>query len=356
MEFLATEEACKVLGRSLMVEGTRYLSYSGSSISFTFVGRKASCELFSDAGNWDETLKGWMAVYYDEETEPALRFECEDGTKEYVLFESEEKRQVTIRLERYSEAAFAKCGVKKLWIDTEELLPPPEKKQRKIEIIGDSITCGYGVEAKSELMPFHTAQENPEKSYSLRTARALDADVHLVSWSGIGVISRYVEPEVEEPLNDWLMPMLYRYTDASVSKDILKQQESDWEKWDFTRFVPDLIVVNLGTNDASYCREVRERHEDYARAYGEFLSFIRKNNKDAKILCVLGTMDHRLCETLEKTVHSIGENNHDTKLFYYHLPLQLDEDGKGADYHPSDLTQKKTAELMVAEIKRIMEW
>ena len=150
MEFLATEEACKVLGRSLMVEGTRYLSYSGSSISFTFVGRKASCELFSDAGNWDETLKGWMAVYYDEETEPALRFECEDGTKEYVLFESEEKRQVTVRLERYSEAAFAKCGVKKLWIDTEELLPPPEKKQRKIEIIGDSITCGYGVDDDGE--------------------------------------------------------------------------------------------------------------------------------------------------------------------------------------------------------------
>lgn len=356
MEFFATEDKVKVLGRSLFVDNVRYLSFSGSSISFSFIGTKATATLYSDASSWDATLKGFMTVYVNDESEPRQRFELQDGEHEYVLYESQTKEAVTLRLERVTEAAFAKCGVKKLWVDADALLPKPLEKEHKIEIIGDSITCGYGVEAESELITFHTAQENPRKSYSLLTAKALDVDVHLVSWSGIGVISRYVEPEINEPLNDWLMPMLYQYTDAHVSQEILKQDKKDWEKWDFRKFVPELIVVNLGTNDASYCREHEDRQAHYAREYEQFLRFIRSNNPDAQILCVLGTMDQRLCATLEQCVNAYKKSAEDENVTYLHLPEQLEEDGKGADYHPSFVTQQKTAALVTAKIREIMNW
>ncbi len=356
MEFFASEENVRVLGRSLFVNQVRYLSYSGSSITFSFVGKKAVAVLFSDASSWDKTLKGFMAVYVNDEDKPRTRFELQDGDNEYILYESDTEAEVTIRLERITEAAFAKCGIKKIWVDAKQLLPKPLPKPHRIEIIGDSITCGYGVEAESELNTFHTAEENPEKSYSLLMARALDVDVHLVSWSGIGVISCYVDPEVNEPLNEWLMPMLYRYTDAHVSKEILKQEQKDWEKWDFNKYVPELILVNLGTNDASYCRELDDRNAFYAKEYDKFLSYIRQMNPAAQILCVLGTMDQRLCTTLENCVKEYINRTQDEKVTYFHLPEQAEEDGKGADFHPSFITQQKTAKLLTAKAKEIMNW
>ena len=39
MKFQATEDKVKVTGRTLFAEGVRYLGYSGSSASFTFVGK-----------------------------------------------------------------------------------------------------------------------------------------------------------------------------------------------------------------------------------------------------------------------------------------------------------------------------
>ena len=91
------------------------------------------------------------------------------------------------------------------------LRPLPEKS-RKIEFIGDSITCGYGIEGVCNVDVFNTPQENPFKNYALRTAKALDADYQLVSWSGIGLISDWIPPERDTPDETVLMPQLYPYT------------------------------------------------------------------------------------------------------------------------------------------------
>ena len=58
-------------------------------------------------------------------------------------------------------------------------------------IIGDSITCGYGVEGDVEDEIFCTAKENPSKAYSLLTAQELNAEYQIVAWNGKGVISAY---------------------------------------------------------------------------------------------------------------------------------------------------------------------
>lgn len=356
MEFLATEDKVQVSGRSIMREGVRYLSYSGSSITFTFTGKKAEIGLWTDGAKWDATLKGWVAVFLDGKEEPSMRFQLEEPEGIYTIYESSEERTVTIQLMKYSEAAFGKCGISFIRIDTDKLLAPPAKKERRIEIIGDSITCGYGVEADNELATFDTTIENPMKSYSLQTAKALDAEVHLVSWSGIGIISNWVPEDVNEPLDDWLMPMLYEYTDASCSKEVFGEPQEDWEVWDNSRFVPDLILVNLGTNDTSYCRNIPERVEHYRREYERFLGTIRKKNPTSQILCMLGTMEQALCPTISDMVQQFATEHQDEKVHFLHLPLHPQEDGRGADFHPSVLTQRKTAALVAAKAKRIMNW
>lgn len=355
MKFQATEDRVKLTGRTLFAEGTRYLGFSGSSIAFTYTGKRASAFLWTDAENWGEELKGYLAVYVDDEEEPVRRI-CLEKTGLYLLFESEEEKLTTIRIVKYSEAAFGKCGVRYLEIDTELLCAPPAAKERRMEIIGDSITCGYGVEAQNELQPFRTDTENPDKSYSLLTAGALEAEVNLVSWSGNGIISGFVDETATAPSEKWLMPEVYQYTDIACSAALFGEEESRWERWDFSRFVPDVILINLGTNDCSWCRDIQERKDGYRSRYVEFLRYIRRNSPQAQILCMLGTMDQRVLKELREAVEIFGREQGDDRVHFLSLPPQNPEDGYGADWHPSALTHKKTAKIVADEVRRIMKW
>lgn len=64
--------------------------------------------------------------------------------------------------------------------------------------------------------------------------------------------------------------------------------------WDFTEKQPDIIVINLGTNDDSYCQETEWKQEEYRDKYAEFLLDVRAKNPGAEIFCVLGLMGARL--------------------------------------------------------------
>lgn len=357
MRFIASEENVRVTGRTLVAGGVRYLGYSGASVSFCFTGKTAKALIASDADNWPVELKGRIAVYIDDAKEPAQRICLDREEAWYTLYESDAERKVTVTIVKYSEAPFGLCGLKEIEIDTDRLSAAPAHQERKIEIIGDSITCGYGVEAEGEMIPFHTETENPAKSYSLLTAGLLDAEANLVSWSGNGIISHYVEETAtERRIEDGLMPKVYQFTDLSGSKRLFGTDESTWEKWDFKRFVPQVVVVNLGTNDGSWCKEIPERKEHYRKEYIAFLQSIRANNPEAQILCILGTMDQRLVSTLEQAVSEYGETQKDDKVHFLALPEHTAADGYGADWHPSAFTQEKTAKLVAAKVREIMNW
>ncbi|HEX3075547.1 MAG TPA: GDSL-type esterase/lipase family protein [Lachnospiraceae bacterium] len=352
MDFLATEDKVKVTGRTLYQDSIRYLGYSGSSISFTFTGRKAEALLWSNVDKWEDIHKAWVAVFINDELEPSKRFSLLEQERMYTLYESEIEQTVTIRLLKMSEAAFAVCGVKGLRIDSSNLLPASPSKEKKIEIIGDSITCGYGIEGKFEVDTFTTTQENPWKAYSLSLARALNAEVNLVSWSGIGFISNYVDETIDDPLDDWLMPMLYQYTDAACQKEVFGLEQKDWERWNHERYVPDIIVINIGTNDSSYCRNIESRVEKYGNTYLNFLEYVRKHNPSSKILCILGVMGQDLYNEVERTVNRFKELGNQ-EVYYLEVPVQLDEDGIGTDWHPNEVTHRKVADLVAKKINSI---
>lgn len=352
----ASESNVKVHGRTLYRQGIRYLGYSGSGITFRFRGKKAGAVLCSNVEDHDENGRAWVAVFVNEEVTPTKRFPLETTKKEYVIYESLQEEEVTITLMKYSEAEYAVCGIQEIFTDAEELLPPPEAKKRKIEIIGDSITCGYGVEGQVTDEIFTTATENPMKSYSMQMARGLDADENIVAWNGKGVITSYVGEEGDIPDTSWLVPMLYDYTDAGCERDYFHNPKETWEKWDHSRFQADVVTVYLGTNDASYTREFPERKEKFCTAYVKFLEKIRKAQPKASIFCMLGNMDQRLCSTVEEAVNRYRKDHEETNVYYLALPLQKEEDGLGTFWHPTYVTQKKTADLAVKFIKETMGW
>ena len=108
---------------------------------------------------------------------------------------------------------------------------------------------------------------------------------------------------------------------------------------------PDYIVINLGTNDASYTRRVPEREEAFVEKYRAFVQRLQEAFPDSPILLLYGVME----QTLMERVKEVAEQ---CKVEFLPLPLQAPEDGMGAAEHPSERTQEKMAERLLSFLKK----
>ena len=350
MEFAADERYVKVLGRTLYRDDIRYLGYSCSSVEFTFTGTKAEAVLWTNSPQLEDNLKAWVAVFVEEEETPSKRFALENEMGTYLLYEGTQSKATKLRIVKYSEAAFGKVGIHKLIIDSELQPEPASHKSRRLEFIGDSITCGYGNEGIWNVDTFNTTQENTWEAYAVRSARKLAADYQLVCWSGIGIISDWTDQDI--PNREILMPDLYLDTDRSTDL-VLGNVEP--ERWDNSRYQPDCIIVNLGTNDNSYTKGIPDRVEDFEKNYYEFIKLVRIQNPAATVLCTLGAMGQELCDAILRQVERLVEEG-DQKLYYMSFDLQDVKDGIGSDWHPSKRTHEKMAGKLEARIREIMDW
>ncbi len=349
MCFPAEEKYVRIMGRTRKRDGMLYLGYSCSSIEFVFTGKRAEAVLWTDSPAFPDIHKAWIAVFVNEEQEPSRRFPLEKEEGRYVLYESDAVKETKLRLVKYSEAAFGKVGIKSLRLDSAIPPRPTIALPRRLEYIGDSITCGYGNEGVWMTDVFHTAQENPWEAYAAVTARSLKADYQMVCWSGIGIISNWTDQDT--PNEEWLMPELYPYTDKAC--DLALGIEP--ELWDYSSFVPDCIVINLGTNDHSYARNIPNRVAVFASKYAEFLRQVRSCNPNAEILCTLGAMGQELCPVIREQVERLAAQG-DKRLHYLSYDIQKSKDGIGSDWHPSKLTHQKMAAKLEGKIREIMNW
>lgn len=351
MSFKANENVTRIIGRTKVIDDIRYINYSCSGIEFEFTGTSASVVLITDRSKWDEINKAWVAVFIDDEAVPSKRFSLERDEDIYKLYESSIPRKVKIRLMKMSEAAYAKVGIKEIITEGTSEIVPTRNKKRRIEFIGDSLTCGYGIEGASSDL-FTTAQENPWEAYAAKTARYFDADFNLVSWSGIGIISFWTDQD-EPNTKEWLMPDLYKYTDGGMDRALGKKE---YEVWDNRKFEPNLIIINLGTNDSSYTKGIREREENFSEGFYKFLEQVRACNPHAEIICTLGAMVHELCPEVETTVNGIKSKTKDKKIHTMFFEVQAESDGIGANGHPSLKTQDKMSKKLIEKVKEVMEW
>lgn len=346
MKISAENADIRRLGRTLMRNGTLWLGYSLTGAEFDFDGTSLSAELTTDWVNdeaWKENFQPYMAVLVNGKL--SKRFAVSEETAEYELYRSEKTEKVRIRLVKLSENAFSKVGVLSFSADGKLTATKP-CSERRIEFVGDSITCGFGIEGKSVCDNFKTSTENPLINYASLTANELGAEYQLTSWTAIGVYSNSVKDEsVTEPDNAWTMPVIYDYTDKAVDGMLGNEPE----KWDFSRFAPQLIVVNLGTNDKDFTRGIPERTAAFENCYREFIAHIREKNPQAHIICALGAMGRELLPQVENAVKVLA----DERITSLGFDVQREEDGIGSEWHPSAVTHRKMADKLIAEIKRL---
>lgn len=294
-----------------------------------------------------ETVRPRFAVRLD--GEKILDRRMADKEETVTVFAGEEKRNAEIRLIKLSECTQSLMALKR--IETDGTTEPLPEKKLKMEFIGDSITCGYGVEGKSEAETFTTATENAEKGYACLTAQALGADAVMTCFSGHGIVSGYTgDPSVRN--GSELVPPYYEKEGRNGYRLRNGKLPEEIDR-DFSAFQPDYIVINLGTNDMSWCGTDGERGALYAEGYTQFLKTVRKHNPKARILCALGVMGTLLNPMLEQAVARYRTETGDGQIRLLMLEDQnAARDGYGADYHPSETTQRLLAEKVTETIRQ----
>ena len=326
-------ENVKFIGRFYIKDKITWLVLSGSAIEFYLTGKSAEVILAgeSNAIYFAEDQRARYAIYIDDNK----IFDTTMGELEKTikLFENEEEKEIKVRIILLSEGSHGGIGVKNININTcsstEKVIRPSEYKKLRIEYIGDSITCAYGIECKSTSEPFQTTTENFELTYAFLSAKELDADYSGVCYSGSGVVGGGNQ-----------MPQHYTKTNAFTSYN---------EEWDFTKFPNDVVVINLGTNDSGY--QAESKHDEYIQEYTKFLGLIREKNPNAYIICTLGMMGcEGLFPLIEKAISLFG----DKKVFSFFLPNQNPEDGIGSQYHPNWVTHAKDAKIVAENIRKIL--
>ena len=352
-------------GRYLDNNGVRYFDYSASSFCFVMKGKKAEATILSDPEAGSEENKGVLGVFVTEGNdtsigtipeEPTQRVTLREKENHITLFESSEEKTMCVRVMKFSEAAFGYAGLKEIEIEGDLTVVEPVETTGtsaalKLEFIGDSITCGYGVEGVWEKDTFTTQQERPDKAYAFLTARTLGADFQLCSWSGIGLTSNYVDPEtINLPDTHWLMQSNWPYTDKSLSLRLGIEPEV----WDAkARYEPDIVIINLGTNDISWVRGIEDRRLNYVAALRHLVEAVHRRSPKAAILCCLGIMGEALNASVAEAVDLFKKDFPNTRAECLLFTEQLESDGIGADWHPSPVTHKKAAALLSDTLRKL---
>lgn len=346
-----TADTAKLVGRTYLNDDTLWTAFSGSGAEFTYTGKKLDITIVGDnastAGNEENYAR--VAIYIDGER--VIDDMLNEKEKTYTAFESDTEKSVDVQIIKLSECAMSTFGIKPIKLADGEKIEPAKAKDLKIEFIGDSITCGYGVDDEDKEHHFKTSTEDVTKAYAYKTAKALNADYSMVSISGYGIISGYTDDGKKK--SEQTIPQYYDKLGFSYNK-FANSLEVASLKWDFDNYKPDIVVINLGTNDMNYAANDVTRAE-FEEGYKEFLKQVRSHNPDAYIFCTYGVMGNSLLKNIKNVCEQYSEETGDTKVKFFTLSMQDEnKNGIAADWHPSEKTHEICAEKAVRTIKETL--
>ena len=233
-------------------------------------------------------------------------------------------------------------------LNCNELLEPEIKHSRLIEYIGNSITCGMGLDTSS--IPCDGGQwydqHNAYLAYGPLTARVLEADWILSSVSGIGMTRFW---NTTGPT----MPQVY--DNLYLNNDTIKA-------WNTRNIHPNLVSICLGQNDFSDGEGPQPRaaldSTQFANDYIGFLKRIRKQYPEAEIACISspmigGTKKIKLYSYLSSIVQYMRNKENDTKIYVFEFSQSYN---KGCAWHPSREDHLAIAAELLPFYRKIMNW
>ncbi|HPE95306.1 MAG TPA: GDSL-type esterase/lipase family protein [Bacillota bacterium] len=314
----------KFIGRSVLTDDSLELTWSNSGIDFDFRGD--GFLIFFKQFQDDQPVYIKLIVDGAEQ-----RFAVSDG-REAVIAEGIGDGCHHARVIRITEGEKPlSLRAVRLTGKHPEMLEKPEDKNVKLEFIGDSLTCGYGILGDVNSPGFFTFEEDSTRAYAYLTAQALDADANFVCASGKGMVNNCMGARGYE------VPLWYDYTSRTG------------KGWDHSSFEPDVIVINIGTNDA-WGGASKEEFKSVSTA---FLRRLRQLHPHSALLWAFGFMGTDLVLSVKELMKDYKKE--DPNSFFYSIPPIFGKNGEtGAVGHPSAKANVRLARSLTRIINKIL--
>lgn len=320
-----TGEKVRLIGRfDLSLEGRARFTWPGSAMEFRFEG--ASAGIGIAAG---ERVRFLLTVDGREK-----ELWVTQGEHVYQLASDLKAGGHLIRITRLSESFSGVTAFTSDPIVQGKLLTPPGPSERRLLVLGDSITAGYGVEGESEACGYSIETSNPLKAYASLAAEALNADLHIIAWSGIGAWRTYGEKAPENPTITDRYPLVLADNFDS--------------RWNPAEFPPDAILVTIGTNDY-WDGEA----PGYRNAMDDLLRILRGDYPETPVYLIVSPM---LTGSTRERQKAVLDSFAGESVIVLDLGQVAASDGYGCDYHPNIKTQSRMAGALIKYLKSDLSW
>jgi lysophospholipase L1-like esterase len=328
------------------------VAWPGARIVARFDGTQVSVELTETKGASDDTSR------WDVFVDGALLAQTlvpVEGTQTYPLATGLAAGAHTVELYRRTESYYGMTQFKKFDFGAGALLAPPPAPGRRIEILGDSGSNGYGIEGAGPACPggASAVNQNERKSWVGLAAKALGADHHNVSYSGKGVYQNLDRTDLD------LFGALYQ---RALPDDAASA-------WAFADFAPDVVIVNMGNNDWDQPNAMvfdPPPAMGFRNKLDELVGFVRTKYPAAWIFCTMNPTitdfyppGYNAYTNMKAAVKGVVDARKatDAKIEYFEFtPRALEADLTGCDYHASPAYSQTLANQIVPAIKAKTGW
>jgi lysophospholipase L1-like esterase len=328
-----------VMGRVDRTDPRRLrIGYPGVSLRLRFEGTRLSLRAASTSRS------SVLSVRVD--GGPARPLRLEKGESELLLAEGLPRGAHSLELLHRTETWQGIVTVHGFGLETSaRLLAPEPWPARRVLVIGDSVTCGEGIERRADCKKDSSAW-NPSLSYGMLLAQALEAQCHLVCYGGRGLI------------RDWRGNR--NVLNAPQFFDLAVPETRAKATWDHALYTPDVVLVSLGTNDFHLGLGALPDREEYVSAYVAFVTRIRARYPSASVLLTEGAIvsddaDPKrpqrttLRAYLSETVRRLGDARVEFVESRYYP-------GDRCDPHPTREQHAAMARDLEAAVRRAAGW
>lgn len=346
-EFDAFSEDCvKWLGRNktgeYYGETAVALTNVASGFSVSFKGESLTVRIYSTAGAVANIGNGYIRVYVDGESR-RVELTTNNAYYDLVVAKNLDAEEIhTVKVLKATEEDFSRLYVSGISTDG-AFYTPDLTSDLKIDFYGDSITAGFGILGHGDETALTQASSSlwdGTLTYAALVSDYLDADFNTVCKQGIALSSA-----CDTNLVGFSMKEVYQ--NYSVYDDT---------PWDYSKYQPDIIVINLGTNDYSSLigtsagttifnpnAETDAKLNAFLEDYTAMISDLHIKCPKAKILCCLGMMNAAsLYSEIENMVNGLRKNGAD-----YVYSVELFTGKLGAFGHPSVSSNEVNAGIVL---------
>jgi len=307
-------------------DGAVRFGYAGVTLGLTVDGRRLSMDATGGAGSLvDVVVDGGAPVTLHLAPQP----------RSYVLFKDAGPGPHRVEIVHRTETWLGVPSIAGFTTDG-QVLQAPALPERKLLVLGDSVTCGANMERAGgdKSNPYWW---NARLSYGMLLGRALHAQVQLVCYGGRGLVRSW-----NGHTDEYQLPAFYALAIPDVAHPV------NWKQEDYG---PDLILVAIGTND--FTAGIPDEGS-YVAAYETFVRTLLRDHPHAQIVLTEGAIlngekKERLSAYLLETVQRVGSPRVHAIPSAYHP-------GDAADAHPTTPQHAQMADELAPQLRRLMGW